>query len=112
MSDFTDEQIKHILEKHKQRLIKNRERYKQVKDTEEFKIKNRQHVKNHYNKVGKEQKKEYYNNNREFFNAKQSYYYYKSKGRLDDFKNKHPKKYKLLVDKNIISKEIVVLNFD
>lgn len=112
MSDFTEEQIKHILEKHKQRLIKNREKYQQVKDTEEFKMKNREQVKKHYYKVGKEQKKEYYNNNREFINARQSYYYYKSKERLDDFKTKQPDKYKLLVDKGVINENIVVLNFD
>lgn len=112
MSEFTEEQIKHILEKHKQRLIKNREKYQQVKDTEEFKIKNREQVKKHYYKVGKEQKKEYYNNNREFINARQSYYYYKSKGRLDDFKTKQPDKYKLMVDKGVINENIVVLNFD
>jgi len=112
MSEFTEEQIKDILEKHKQRLQKSREKYQRVKDDEEFKIKNRERVKSHYNKMGKEQKKEYYNNNKEVIGARQSYYYYKAQNRIDDFKVKQPDKYKLLVDKNIINENIVVLNFD
>jgi hypothetical protein len=110
--ELSEEQINTILERHKQRIIKSREKYQKVKDTEEFKMKNREQVKKHYYKVGKEQKKEYYNNNKELIGARQSYYYYKSKGRLDDFKTKQPEKYKLLVDKGIINENVVVLNFD
>ena len=46
--EFTEQQIKTIIEDHKNRLAKDRLKYEQIKDTEDFKIKNRQRSKEYY----------------------------------------------------------------
>lgn len=102
MCDYTDEQIKKILESHKNRVIKNKERYDANKDKEEFKKLNRERVKNHYERVGKYMKKNNYNENRELINAKQCYSYYKNINKIELFKTRHIDKYKLLTDINFI----------
>lgn len=100
--DYTDEQIKKILESHKNRTIKNKERYETIKDTDEFKALNRERAKNHYYRVGKEKKQNNYNKNRDLMNAKQCYSYYKNINKIELFKTRHIDKYKLLTDINFI----------
>jgi len=101
MTDLTDPHIKKLLEQYEKKRKKEKERYERIKDTEEFKNQNRTRARMHYEK-NKDIKKEKYDMNKEFLNARSSYYYYKNKDRLEDFKNKYPKKVNILMENNII----------
>ena len=72
-----------------------------IKDNEDFKIKNRERAKNHYNN-NKEIKLQKYQDNKEVMNAKSTYYYYKKNNKLDIFKEKKMDKYELLQSINFI----------
>jgi len=102
MSEITDsDRIKKILEQYERKRLKEKERYELIKHTEDFKMKNRQRAKNHYDK-NKEIKKEKYNQDKEFLNAKSQYYYYKKNDNLEKFKEKYPNKIELLKSRNLI----------
>jgi len=99
--ELSEEQINTILERHKQRIIKSREKYQKVKDTEEFKMKNRARAKAHY-ETNKEKKLQKYQDNKDVLNAKSTYRYYKNIDKLDIFKEKKSEKYELLKSINFI----------
>lgn len=99
--ELTDIRIQSILKQYERKRKKEKERYQRIKDTEEFKNKNRERARNHYQQ-NKEIKKEKYDNNREFLNARSSFYYYRKIDKLDYFKEKYPDKVKLLNDNNLI----------
>ena len=101
-SEFTESQINKILNDYKNRRIRDKVRYETIKDNEEFKIKNRERAKLHYEQ-NKDKRKEKYIENNDFMRARNSYYYYKKKDKLDDLKIKYPERYKLLLDKGYIS---------
>ena len=86
--DLSTMQISSILISYQQKRIYEKERYNMIKDNEDFKIKNRERAKNHYNK--------------EVMNAKSTYYYYKKNNKLDIFKEKKMDKYQLLQSINFI----------
>lgn len=102
MSEITDsDRIKKILQQYERKRMKEKERYEVIKHTEDFKTKNRQRAKNHYEK-NKNIKKEKYDQDKEFLNAKSQYYYYKKQDNLEKFKNKYPNKIELLKSRNLI----------
>ncbi len=101
MSDLTDTRIQQILKSYNNKRVKEKERYNRIKDSEEFKIKNRERAKNHYQK-NKDIKLNRYKDDKEFLTAKGSYYYYKKNDKLDIFKEKYPDKIKILSERNII----------
>lgn len=101
MVELTNEQINDILNQYQRKKEKEKERYNKIKDTEDFKLKNRERAKNHYQN-NKEVKKNKYQDNKDYLNARSSYYYYKKMNKLEDFKNKYPEKIKLLSDNNLI----------
>lgn len=101
-SEFTESQINKILNDYKNRRIRDKVRYETIKDNEEFKIKNRERAKLHYEQ-NKDKRKEKYIENNDFMKARNSYYYYKKKDKLDDLKIKHPERWRLLLDKGYIS---------
>ena len=100
MTDITDPKIKSIVEQYERKRMKEKERYQRIKETDEFKIQNRERARNHYNK-NKEVKKQKYIDNRDFMNARSSYNYYKKINRVEDFKQKYPEKVELLSSLNI-----------
>ena len=100
MTDITDPKIKSIVEQYERKRMKEKERYQRIKETDEFKIKNRERARNHYNK-NKEVKKQKYIDNRDFMNARSSYNYYKKINRVEDFKQKYPEKVELLSSLNL-----------
>jgi len=101
--DLTEEQIERILTNYKNKRIRENKYYHEVsKNNEEFKMKNRERAKNHYQNGYKEKKKENYNQNKEFMKNKSLYNYYKNKNKIDVFKDKHEEKYQYLVDKGFI----------
>lgn len=101
MEQLSDERIKSIVNQYERKRDKEKARYIMLKDTDEFKSKNRERANNHYQN-NKDKKKEKYDNNKDFMNARSSYYYYKKKDKLDLFKEKYPNKVKTLMDNNWI----------
>lgn len=100
--EFSDNDIQHILKLYKQRREKDKEKYDKIKDNEEFKLKNRERAKKHYHE-NKELKQKTYLNDKEFIKCRNNYNYYKKLDRIDDFKNKYPDRYMLLIDRNYIT---------
>jgi ACT domain-containing protein len=98
--ELSDERIKNIINQYERKRTKERERYELIKDTDEFKNRNRERARNHY-QLNKDKKKEKYDNNKEFMNSRSSYYYYKRMNKLDIFKEKYPNKVKILSENNI-----------
>ena len=72
------------------------------KNNEDFKKKNRERAKAHYQNGYKEKKKEKYNENKDLLKNKSLFNYYKKQDKIDIFKTKHEDKYKMLVDKGFI----------
>jgi len=101
-SEFTESQINKILSDYKNRRIRDRMRYETIKDDTEFKIKNRQRAKLHYEQ-NKDKRKEKYIENNDLMKARNSYYYYKKKDKLDILQSKYPDRWQLLLDKGYIS---------
>tara|TARA_B110000902_G_C13965801_1_gene459240 strand:- start:82 stop:390 length:309 start_codon:yes stop_codon:yes gene_type:complete len=101
MEQLSDERIKSIINQYERKRDKEKARYIMLKDTDEFKSKNRERANNHYQN-NKDKKKEKYDNNKDFMNSRSSYYYYKKKDKLDLFKEKYPNKVKTLMDNNWI----------
>jgi len=95
MSDMSDIEIQKIVSLYKNQRNKDKERYSKIKDSEEFKMKNRARAKAHYEKT-REIRQQKYINERDTRLAKNSYYYYKRSNNLEVFKEKHPEKYELL----------------
>lgn len=101
--DLTAEQIARILTNYKNKRIRENKYYHEVsKNNEDFKKKNRERAKNHYENGYKEKKKENYNQNKELLKNKSLYNYYKKKDKIDVFKEKHSEKFQYLVEKGFI----------
>jgi hypothetical protein len=95
MSNMSDIEIKKIVSLYKNQREKDKERYSRIKDTEEFKLKNRARAKAHYEKT-KEIRQQRYKDERDIRLAKNTYYYYKRVDKMDLFKEKHSDKYEIL----------------
>ncbi len=102
MEHYSEEQIKSILESYQKKRIREKKYYNSIKDTEEFKQKNRKMAKDWYVKNSDLRKQQYVQNN-ELQRAKVSYHYYNKLNRVEDFKKKSPDKYQLLLDNHYIS---------
>jgi len=94
--DYSEEQIKNILQSYKTKREREKERYDKIKDTEEFKNYNREKSKKHYLN-NKDKYKEKYESKKDLLKAKNSYYYYKKNHDMETFKKKHPERYDLLL---------------
>jgi hypothetical protein len=102
--EYTESEIQHILKLYKQNKEKNKANYEKIKDTEEFKQKNRARAKAHYH-GNKELKKNAYIQNKELIKARSSYRYYMKRDRVQEFKEKYPERYEKLVDMNYIKQD-------
>ena len=106
--EYSSAQIEQILKSYKMKREREIKYYHEVKKfDEEYINKNRERAKKHYQNGYKEKKKEYYENNKDIMKAKSSYNYYKKIDKIDVFKEKHPDKYKLLVEKGLIEDNFV-----
>ena len=94
--DLSEAQINKILIQYKNKREREKERYDQIKDTEDFKNYNRNKSKLHYEN-NKDMYKERYENKKELLKARNSYYYYKKKNDMEGFQKKHPERYELLL---------------
>ena len=103
-NNYSEEQIQKILQNYKNKRDRENKYYHDVtKNSDDFKIKNRQRAKSHYDNVGKDMKKESYQKNKELLSAKSLYNYYKKRDNLDVFKEKHKSKFDILLEANIIN---------
>jgi hypothetical protein len=101
--DLSPEQIDKILANYKKKRERENKYYHDVsKNNEEYKFKNRERAKAHYDKAGKDMKKEKYESNKQILQIKSLFNYYKKNDKIDVFKEKHEEKYNILVEKGII----------
>jgi len=100
-SGLSDKQISNIIEAYNKRREYEKQRYHNIKDTDDFKMKNRARAKAHY-ELNKEKKLQKYQDNKDILNAKSTYRYYKNIDKLDFFKEKKSEKYELLKSINFI----------
>tara|TARA_S200002703_G_scaffold51563_1_gene44775 strand:+ start:4049 stop:4366 length:318 start_codon:yes stop_codon:yes gene_type:complete len=104
--DLTAEQIARILTNYKNKRQRENKYYHEVTKTkEEFKLKNRERAKKHYNEGYKEKRKQNYDDNKDFIKNKSLFNYYKKKDKIDVFKEKHKEKYEMLIEKKFITSE-------
>ena len=100
MKNYTEAEINYVLEFYKKNRERNKAYYDKIKDTDEFKKKNRERAKKHYheNKAYKKTKKDEYEKNKTLLNARSAYKYYQKRDRLDEFIEKFPDKYELVMN--------------
>lgn len=99
--DLTQEEITRIIESHKRRREYDRNRYHSVlKHDPEFVKKNRHNARKHYEEKG-QKKREHYAKDKAYLSARASYRYYKRSNREELFKQLHPQKYQLLVERGL-----------
>ena len=102
--DLTAEQIARVLTNYKNKRIRENKYYHEVtKNKEEFKIKNRERAKAHYDNGYKEKKRDNYTNNKDIIKNKALYNYYKRNDKIEVFKEKHEDKFKMLSEKGLIN---------
>ena len=97
--DLTSEQIEKILTNYKNKRLRENQYYHEVsKNNDEFKNKNRERARNHYNNGYKELRKVKYDENKETYKLKSLFRYYKKQDKIETFKEKHGEKYEKLVE--------------
>ena len=96
--DLNNEQIVKILKAYEQKRDREKQYYQEVKkNDEEFIKKNRERAKLHYAE-NKDKRKEKYEKNKDLNRIKSLYRYYKRNNKEEDFKEKHPDKYEILLN--------------
>jgi len=97
--DLTAEQIARVLTNYKKKRERESRYYHEVKkNNDDFKIKNRERAKAHYQNGYKEKKKEKYEKEKDIIKTKALFNYYKKNNKIDTFKEKHEEKYQMLID--------------
>tara|TARA_R110000851_G_scaffold258693_5_gene411175 strand:- start:3607 stop:3930 length:324 start_codon:yes stop_codon:yes gene_type:complete len=105
--ELSEAHIQNILTTYKNKRIREKAHYHNVsKNSEEFKIKNRQRAKSHYERIGKDMKKDDYEINKSIYTARSLYNYYEKTDRIETFKEIHEIKYNLLIEKGLIKSKI------
>ena len=100
---MNENNINDVLLKYKNKRNREIKYYHEVlKNNDNFKIKNKQNSAIWYSN-NKDKKKEYYLNNKEELKLKSQFNYYKKNNKLDILKTKYPERYKLLLEKGLIS---------
>ena len=99
--NYSPEEINHILSNYTKKKVYEKQRYNLIKDTDDFKMLNRQRAKAHYDKH-KDIKLQNYQDNKEIMNAKSSYRYYIKVDKLELFAERNKEKYELLKSINYI----------
>lgn len=103
MNQYTDIEIDNILKSYKNKKESYKAWYNKIKDTDEWKDKNRARAREHYMNGYKEKKAEDYESNKELNRAKNSFRYYKNNDRIDEYKTKYPERYDMLYNINYCS---------
>ena len=100
MDDIDDIQIEKLLNNYKLKRISDKQRYENIRDDIDFKIKNRKRAKIYYLN-NKTKIRDKYIENSEYIKARNSYYYYFKNDKIDKFIEKYPERYDLIKNKNI-----------
>tara|TARA_R110000787_G_scaffold67734_2_gene151659 strand:- start:9 stop:320 length:312 start_codon:yes stop_codon:yes gene_type:complete len=95
--EISDDQTHKILIAYKAKREQEKARYQRLKNDPEFVQRNRDRAKAYYI-ANKDKKKESYAINKEIRGAKSLLHYYQTQGRVDEFIEKYPSKYKLISD--------------
>tara|TARA_R110000824_G_scaffold46718_1_gene133891 strand:- start:19182 stop:19526 length:345 start_codon:yes stop_codon:yes gene_type:complete len=99
MSQYSDEQIDHILKVYKSHREKDKAIYQKRKEDPAFMQSNRDRA-NAYYHDNKEKRKEHYENNKVLHQAKCSFHYYQRKNDVKKFQEKYPERCELLLQNN------------
>lgn len=95
MENYSEDQINKMITSYKKRQARDKAKYDKNKDSEEFKNKNRERAKSHY-QANKELKKSKYQDNKELLKSRSLYNYYKYHNRENEFITKYPLKVELM----------------
>ena len=96
METYTDDEIKKIVEQYKNKREREHKQYHEVsKHDEEWRKENCKKSSNFY-KTHKDHYKDKYIKNQEYIKARNLYRYYLRNNKVEEFKVKHPDKYKYL----------------
>tara|TARA_R110000822_G_scaffold135291_1_gene272858 strand:+ start:2996 stop:3394 length:399 start_codon:yes stop_codon:yes gene_type:complete len=104
MNDYTDAELIQIVRSYENKKKGEKARYDRIKDTDEFKQKNRAKAIKHYHS-NKEKHKEKYLKDKVFISNRSSYTYYKRLGREKEFRNLFPEKVELLTKRGYLSEQ-------
>jgi hypothetical protein len=96
---YTDEELANILTQYKKQRERVKKNYEKIKDTDQWKERNRANAKTYYHKH-KDEFKERYQEDAEFNRARSSFYYYKKQNRLQDFMLKYPGRMETLINRD------------
>jgi len=100
MNNYSEEEINKIIQHYKNQKQKDKDKYLKNKDNEDFKIKNRERARLHYQN-NKDKKAVKYQENKELLNTKSLLQYYKYNDKIETFKNKYPEKVEVLMKHGI-----------
>ena len=99
MENYSPEEIQRLLKAYEAKRLREKKNYQNIKNNPDFKKKNCQNAKDWYKEnKNKESRTKKYQDNKELHKAKVNYNYYKKRNRVEEFKKKHPEKYKILQD--------------
>ena len=101
MSELTELEINKIVENYKKQKLREKSKYESIKDDDNFKIKNRERARLHYQN-NKDKKKKKYQDNKDLLNAKSLLQYYKYNDKVNIFIDKHSDKIDILKNNGII----------
>lgn len=104
MNDYTDAELIQIVRSYENKKKGEKARYDRIKDTDEFKQKNRAKAIKHYHS-NKEKHKEKYLKDKVFVSYRSSYNYYKRLGREKEFRHLFPEKVELLTKRGYLSEQ-------
>lgn len=94
-NQYSESEITKMINAYKKKQIRDKKKYEENKNNEEFIKKNRARAKAHY-LANKEMKKNTYNKNKEVLNCRSLYNYYKYHSRQNEFIEKFPHKCEVL----------------
>lgn len=100
--NLSEAQIQNILQSYKNKREREKQRYEEIKNTEDFKNYNRNKAREHYLN-NKDKYKERYQNKKDLIKAKNSYYYYQKTNNIEKFKEKHHERYEMLLNSGYLN---------
>tara|TARA_R110001592_G_scaffold342978_1_gene633081 strand:+ start:6937 stop:7284 length:348 start_codon:yes stop_codon:yes gene_type:complete len=94
-NQYSESEITKMINSYKKKQLRDKKKYDENKDNEDFKVKNRARAKAHY-EANKEMKQKTYKKNKEVLNCRSLYNYYKYHSRINEFIVKFPEKCEVL----------------
>lgn len=101
MESMSDEKIQKIISVYKKQRDRDKKRYDVRKNDPVFMEKNRERARL-YHKTHRDSRKQHYEKNIEYVKARNLLNYYKANNRIEEFKNKYPKRIELLSQYGVV----------